>query len=130
MIVDLYKSGMSLAELSSEYDIAKLTINGWIKDVKEIEVDENEVMALKEIKKLKKEMARIKEENDVELSLDEKRVLDFINKNKFITTKLCIETFGFGKTKSVSIFNRLIKLGLIKKVGSGSKISYRIVDEN
>ena len=99
MIVDLYKSGMSLAELSSEYDIAKLTINGWIKDVKEIEVDE-------------------------------KRVLDFINKNKFITTKLCIETFGFGKTKSVSIFNRLIKLGLIKKVGSGSKISYRIVDEN
>lgn len=70
------------------------------------------------------------EENDVELSLDEKRVLDFINKNKFITTKLCIETFGFGKTKSVSIFNRLIKLGLIKKVGSGSKISYRIVDEN
>lgn len=27
---------MSLAELSSEYGIAKSTINGWIKDVKEI----------------------------------------------------------------------------------------------
>ena len=42
MIVDLFKSGMSLAELSSEYGIAKSTINGWVKDVKEIKVDENE----------------------------------------------------------------------------------------
>ena len=65
MIVDLFKSGMSLAELSSEYGIAKLTINGWIKDVKEIKVDENEVIILKEVKELKKEMARIKEENEI-----------------------------------------------------------------
>ena len=36
-------------------------VNGWIKDVKEIKVDENEVMILKEVKELKKEMARIKE---------------------------------------------------------------------
>ena len=34
MIVELFKSGMSLAELSSEYGIAKSTINCWIKDVK------------------------------------------------------------------------------------------------
>ena len=65
MIVDLYKSGMTLAELSSEYGIAKSTINGWVKDVKEIKVDENEVMTLKEVKALKKEMARIKEENEI-----------------------------------------------------------------
>ena len=65
MIVDLFKSGMSLAELSNEYGIAKSTINGWIKDVKEIKVDENEVMTLKEVKELKKEMARIKEENEI-----------------------------------------------------------------
>ena len=65
MIVDLFKSGVSLAELSSEYGIAKSTINGWIKDVKEIKVDENEVMTLKEVKALKKEMARIKEENEI-----------------------------------------------------------------
>lgn len=49
MIVDLYKSGINLAELSSEYSIAKSTINGWIKDVKEIKVDENEVITLKEV---------------------------------------------------------------------------------
>ena len=65
MIVELFKSGMSLAELSSEYGIAKSTINGWVKDVKEIKVDENEVMTLKEVKALKKEMARIKEENEI-----------------------------------------------------------------
>ena len=65
MIVELFKSGMSLAEQSSEYGIAKSTINGWIKDVKEIKVDENEVMTLKEVKALKKEMARIKEENEI-----------------------------------------------------------------
>lgn len=65
MLVDLYKSGMTLAELSSEYGIAKSTINGWIKDVKEIQVDDNEVMTLKDVKALKKEMARIKEENEI-----------------------------------------------------------------
>ena len=65
MIVELFKSGMSLAELSSEYGIVKSTINGWVKDVNEIKVDENEVMTLKEVKALKKEMARIKEENEI-----------------------------------------------------------------
>ena len=65
MIVDLFKSGISLAELSSEYGIARSTINGWIKDVKEIKLDENEVMTLKEVKELKKEMVRIKEENEI-----------------------------------------------------------------
>lgn len=65
MIVELFKSGMSLAELSSEYGIAKSTINGWIKDVKEIKIDENEVMTLKEVKALRKEMARIKAENEI-----------------------------------------------------------------
>ena len=65
MIVDLFKSGMSVSEISSEYGIAKSTINGWIKDVKEINVDENEIMTLKEVKQLKKEMARIKEENEI-----------------------------------------------------------------
>ena len=59
MIVDLFKSGMSVSEISSEYGIAKSTINGWLKDVKEIKVDENEV------NQIKKEMARIKEENEI-----------------------------------------------------------------
>ena len=63
MIVDLFKSGMSVSEISSEYGIAKSTINGWIKDVKEIKVDENEVMTLKEVKELKKEMQELRRHN-------------------------------------------------------------------
>ena len=65
MIVELFKSGMSLAELSIEYVIEKSTINVLIKDVKEIKIDENEVMTLKEVKALRKQMARIKEENEI-----------------------------------------------------------------
>lgn len=41
MIVDLFKLGMRLSEISSEYSTVKSTINGWIKDVKEIKVDGN-----------------------------------------------------------------------------------------
>ena len=53
MIVDLYKTEMSLRELNSEQSIAKSTINEWIKDIKEVKIDDNEVMILKEIKALK-----------------------------------------------------------------------------
>ena len=63
MIVDLYKSGMSLSELSDEYGIAKSTMNGWIDKKKEIKIDDNEVVTKQEIIAMKKEIARIKEEN-------------------------------------------------------------------
>ncbi|WP_300257304.1 transposase [Clostridium sp.] len=65
MISDLYKSGMTISEISSEYGIAKSTINGWIKANKEIKISEDDVIKLKEVAKLKKEMARIKEENEI-----------------------------------------------------------------
>ena len=65
MISDLYKSDMTISEISSEYGIAKSTINGWVKSNKEIKISEDEVITLKEVAKLKKEMARIKEENEI-----------------------------------------------------------------
>lgn len=65
MIVDLYKSGMSLSELSDEYGIAKSTMNGWIDKKKEIKIDDNEVITKQEIIAMKKEIARIKEENEI-----------------------------------------------------------------
>lgn len=65
MISDLYKSGMTISEISSEYGIAKSTINGWVKDSKEIRTSKDEIITLKEISKLKKEIARIKEENEI-----------------------------------------------------------------
>ena len=54
MISDLYKSGMTISEISSEYGIAKSTINGWGKASKEIKISEDEVIILKEVVKLKK----------------------------------------------------------------------------
>lgn len=63
MIADLYKSGISLAELSSEYGIAKSTIAGLVKELKEVKVSDSEVITVKEVMILKKEIARIKEEN-------------------------------------------------------------------
>lgn len=65
MISDLYKSDMTISEISSEYGIAKSNINGWVKSNKEIKISEDEVITLKEVAKLKKEMARIKEENEI-----------------------------------------------------------------
>lgn len=65
MISDLYKSRMTISEISSEYGIAKSTINGWGKTNKEIRVSEDEVITFKEISKLKKEIAIIKEENEI-----------------------------------------------------------------
>ena len=54
MISDLYKSGMTISDISSEYGIAKSTINGWVKANKEIKISEDEVITLKEVAKLKK----------------------------------------------------------------------------
>ena len=65
MIVDLYKSGMSLSELSVEYGIAKSTINGWIDKKKEIVIDENETITKEQFMKMKKEMAKMREENEI-----------------------------------------------------------------
>lgn len=56
MISDLYNSGITISEISSEYDWEKSTINGWVKVVKEIKISENEVITLKEVAKLKRKM--------------------------------------------------------------------------
>lgn len=65
MIVELFKSGMTVTEIDKEYGIANSTINVWINKSKEIKVSDEEVITVSEIMKLKKEMARIKEENEI-----------------------------------------------------------------
>ena len=56
---------MTVSEISREYEIAGSTINGWIKKGREIRINEDEVITVSEIMKLKKEMAKIKEENEI-----------------------------------------------------------------
>ena len=67
MIVDLYKSGMTLVELSKEYNIARSTLNGWIDKKKEVKISDDEIMTKQEIMDMKNEMARIKEENEIRM---------------------------------------------------------------
>ncbi|WP_180964116.1 hypothetical protein [Haloimpatiens massiliensis] len=70
------------------------------------------------------------DKKSVVLGADEKKVLDYVIKNEFINTKKCTSELGFGRTKSKEIFNALIQLDKIKRIGAGSKIRYVLVDSN
>ena len=65
MVVELYEGGKSVSKLSDEYDISRPTIYNWIKLYKTIELSESESTGMSEIFKMKKEMAKLKEENEV-----------------------------------------------------------------
>lgn len=61
-----------------------------------------------------------------DLSLDEIKIINFIEVNGFITNSLSRDNLGFGKTKSSKLFNKLMENGKIERIGSGSKIRYII----
>lgn len=65
MIVDLVQSGRSITSLSSEYGISTPTIYKWVNLYKPISTSNGEVTSNKEIAKMKKEIARIKMENEI-----------------------------------------------------------------
>lgn len=64
-IVDLYNSGKGATELCREYGLSNSTIYEWIRDYSPIISDNGEVTNNKEIQALKKELARVKEENEI-----------------------------------------------------------------
>lgn len=64
-IIELYKSGKSLAVLNSEYGIPKSTISTWIKDNSPVSSNSEDEMTLKELRALKRELSQIKEENEI-----------------------------------------------------------------
>ena len=61
-IVELYNSGKSLAELSSEYALSKSTVTGWINKNKPITVDKNINLTAEGHKNLLKKNAKLEEE--------------------------------------------------------------------
>lgn len=66
MIVSLYENGTSVSELVTDYDLSKPTIYSWIKKYKQHPLkSDGETMSLDDIHKMKREIARIKEENDI-----------------------------------------------------------------
>jgi transposase len=64
-LVDLYKSGKSLADLSREYGIAKSTVTVWINKLKPIAVDKDKTITTAEYQKMLKKMAILEEENEI-----------------------------------------------------------------
>jgi len=64
-IVELYNSGKSLAELSSEYALSKSTITGWINKNKPIAVDKNTTLTAEEYKNLLKRNAKLEDEIEI-----------------------------------------------------------------
>lgn len=64
-IVELYSSGKSLTELSSEYAVSKSTITGWIKKNKPVSVDKDTIITAAEYKNLLKKNAKLTEEIEI-----------------------------------------------------------------
>lgn len=65
MIVEMYEGGEPVSKLSDEYNVSRPTIYNWIKLYKTIEISDDETTDLNEVMKIKREMAKLKEENEV-----------------------------------------------------------------
>ncbi len=65
MVVELYHSGRSVKELSSEYGVSEVPIYKWIKKYSPITTIDEEEMTLEDLKRMQKEMLRLKEENEI-----------------------------------------------------------------
>jgi len=66
MIVELYSSKQkTVSQLEREYGVSKVTIYDWIKKYSEIQVDEDTTITNKDINEMRKEIAKLKEENDI-----------------------------------------------------------------
>ena len=64
-IVGLYQSGKGVSELSREYGLAKSNIYKWVSLYSPVKTSTGEVTSNDEILKLKKEMSKLKEENEI-----------------------------------------------------------------
>ena len=62
-IVDLYHSGKTYNQIKEEYGISHNALANWIKQYSEVNIDDNTVLAAKQIKELQKRNAQLEEEN-------------------------------------------------------------------
>ena len=72
----------------------------------------------------KKEYYETRQNNLPNMSSDENKALDFINRNECITRKKLEEYLSCGKTKSTIILKSLLDKNLIYKEGSSKNIIY------
>lgn len=64
-IVDLYISKKPASEITREYGISSSVLYKWVKLYSPIKTEDGTVTTNKELQKLKKELAKIKEENEI-----------------------------------------------------------------
>ena len=64
-VVDLYHSGSSVKDLSSEYGVSEVTIYAWIKKFTPIKTEDGSTVTADEIAKMKKQMLRLQEEIEI-----------------------------------------------------------------
>lgn len=65
-IVDLYRSGQSVAYLSREYGVSNVTIYKWIKQLSPIEIsDDGEEISTKDYKAMQKRIAELELECEI-----------------------------------------------------------------
>lgn len=64
-IVQLHESGKPVSELDKEYGVANQTVNKWIKLYGKSKISTPEELSLYELQQMRKEMAKMKEENEI-----------------------------------------------------------------
>jgi transposase len=65
MIAELVLSGQSVKNVASEYSLSETAVRNWVKKKAPINVEEGNTTNLEEINRMKKENARLKEENEI-----------------------------------------------------------------
>lgn len=62
-LVSLYQNGKSQSQLCKEYGVSKSTLSKWIKQYSSVQMDNGEVLTVKQVKELQKRNAQLEEEN-------------------------------------------------------------------
>jgi len=65
MVVDLYNSGHSVRDLSSEYGVSEVTIYAWIKKFTPMELEDGSSITPDDYSELHKQMLKLQEENAI-----------------------------------------------------------------
>ena len=65
MVVELYHSGQSVRNLSSEYGVSEVSIYKWIKDFTPVDSSDKDSLTPKEIAKIQQENLKLKQELEI-----------------------------------------------------------------
>mgnify|MGYP001195759274 FL=1 len=65
MVVELYYSGQSVRDLSSEYGVSDVTIYKWIKDFTPVDGSDKDSLTPKEVAKIQQENLKLKQELEI-----------------------------------------------------------------